>query len=192
MHDSLVVAFEIKRPWPNRRGKSGYRYWPALVTVWHREPGDADALSVCKHGTRWQLHIHHWRLQFPPLQALRRRLLTRCAWCGGRSRKGDPVNISHSRDGPRGHWWQGEPGLYHHDCSAVQEAHRLCLCPDPLLRHGNYGECALCGRFRPYGRAPDEADRLLASLPAGTRIPAAVRPQIEALWDERRRRREAA
>lgn len=122
MHDPLIVAFEIPRPWPERsplpvapgegvrwrirhhyihvpgceddpphRGgafpwwkPSSYSrywrlggrdlYWPPLVTVWHREPGGRDALTVCRRrvqrpdGSRkftrgWRLHVHHWRIQ---------------------------------------------------------------------------------------------------------------------------------
>lgn len=186
MHDPLIVAFEIKRPWPTRRDSRGWRYWPSVVTVWHREPGGGDANTVCKYDGRWRIHVHHWRLQVPPLQELRRHLLTRCGWCGGRSRKGDYVNVSHSWDGPRGRWWQGEPGLFHMDCSAVDRAHGLCFCADPLLSQEDYGQCALCGRSRAWRKVPDEADRLLASLPKGSRIPDEMRPQIEAAWAARR------
>lgn len=140
MHDPLTVAFEIRRPWPSpdsyrtkQAARTGERwrvggpfwvlagrglYWPALITVWHRDPSGYDD-TTCRR-TRWRLHVHHWRIQVPPLQQLRRRLLTRCARCGGRSVKGNPVNISHQWDGPRGRWWQGEPGLFHHGCSATQ------------------------------------------------------------------------
>lgn len=139
MHDPMVVAFDIRRPWPQvrrlrkgdpqrtRRGLSwpfaytGRRelYWPAVVTVWHVEPGGADALTVCGSRSRWQWHVHHWRIQVQPLQHLRRSLLTRCAHCGGRSVKGNRVNVSHSWDGERAPWWRGEVGLYHNACSAI-------------------------------------------------------------------------
>lgn len=226
MHDPLVVAFEIRRPWPRRdswKPKDGPRwkvsgafwtlagrryYFPSLITVWHREPGGHDSGEVCKHYVRrqdpvtgkwsttflhgWKWHVHHWEIQVGPLQALRRWALTRCEWCRGRDRKGDYVNCSLSWDGPRGRWWQGEPGLYHADCSSVYGAHRLCMCADPLLRYGDYGQCAFCGRFRSYGGVPDEADRLLAALPEGSRIPADLQPRLDALWAERRKRRESA
>src|SRR6266498_2769951 len=193
MHDPLVVAFEVRRPWP-RRGLAGRRYWPPIITVWHREPGGHDSGEVCRQHLRWQdeagdwqikalhgwkLHIRHWKIQIHPAQMLRRRLLTRCAWCGGRSRKGDQVNCSHSWDGPSGRWWRGEPGLYHGDCSSVATVYRMCFCADPLLNHSGYGQCAVCGKFRSYGKEPDDADRLLASLPKGSRITPELRPQIE-------------
>jgi hypothetical protein len=178
-------------------------YWPALVTVWHREPHGRDGLTECSrrvqrrdgtwHHTRgWRWHVHHFKLQIHPAQDLRRALLTRCAWCGGRSRKGDPVNISHQWDGPRGRWWKGEPGLFHHDCSAVQHSHAKCFCTVPVLRHGDYGQCEVCGGHRAWHQEPDDADRLLAALPKGSRITADVRPAVEAAWAERRRQREAS
>lgn len=202
MHDPLVVAFEIRRPWPekskpisNVHRDTRWRlhgafwklagrefYWPSLITVWHREPGGHDALTVCRthvqrpDGTSkatnaWRWHIHHWRLQCPPLQEARRRLLTRCTWCGGRSRKGDPVNVSHQWDGPHGHWWQGEPGLYHDDCSAISSAHQTCICEDPILDHDTYGSCARCGRRRSFGMTEEHLERAreLNKVPAGGR-----------------------
>lgn len=208
MHDPLTVAWQIKRPWP-KRGVGPHRYWPALVTVWHREPRGHDGGEVCKPYRRvfdeadrtwklaprngWRWHFWHYRIQVPPLQALRRWALTRCAWCGGTSRKGDYVNTSHSWDGPRGRWWQGQPGVFHSDCSAVSHAHSLCLCAVPVIPEGlNYGKCLACGKFRPYGHAPDEADHLLAALPAGSRITPDVRPAVEQAWDARRARKAAA
>lgn len=220
MHDPLTVAFEIRRPWPQRSRdpKDGTRwqvglspfwvlagrgwYFPAVVIVWHREPGGHDSGRMCPQYRRWpdeagmwhgkprhwwRWHIWHWKIQVLPLQALRRQVLTRCAWCGGRSRSGDPVNISHSWDGPRGRWWRGEPGLFHHDCSSVQAAHAKCLCDVPKLPddYGS-GRCLTCGKFRPYRSVPDDADRMLAALHVGSRIPAALRPTLEAAWQRRR------
>jgi hypothetical protein len=136
MHDPLTVAFEVYRPWPSRdawktelAARQGMRwkiggafwvvagrgfYWPCFITVWHRDPSGYDDIS-CR-GKRWRLHVHHWRIQIHPLQQLRRRLLTRCEVCGGRSVKGRPVNFSQQWDRPRSHWWQGERGLAHMEC----------------------------------------------------------------------------
>lgn len=148
MHDPLVVAFEIRRPWPERASPSPNPvrwplwspfwcvagrglYWPPLVTVWHHEPGGRDSGEVCRHIVRyrddhgewrvkirhgWRAHVHHWRIQIHPLQVLRRRLLTRCAHCGGRSTKTNQVNVAagwYTRETP---WWCGEAELYHRDC----------------------------------------------------------------------------
>lgn len=203
MHDPLVVAFEIRRPWPKPRRGQKYRYWPPIITVWHREPGGHDSGEICRHYVRtqgadglwstkllhgWRFHVHHWRLQVHPLQDLRRWALTRCAWCGGKSRKGDYVNTSHQWDGPRGRWWQGEPGLYHRDCSAIWAAHRSCVCAEPgRLKHGNYGECSRCGGFLEFGRKPltTETRRVLQTIPTGRRDPE-VYARVLGMWDAAR------
>jgi hypothetical protein len=233
MHDPMVVAFTIRRPWPcrdrshdARPGKPRWHmryqwatwwtlwkpgtwtvfwvlagrgwYWPSLITIWHVEPRGHDSGEVCKHYRRdlrpdgtwsstvlheWRWHVHHWRIQVHPLQALRRWALTRCAWCGGRQGKRDPVDVSHSWDGPRGHWWQGEPGLYHHDCSSIAGAHAQCLCADPVLEHSGYGGCARCGKTREFGVSDFflEQRRILASVPAGQRDPV-TSALVEARW----------
>ncbi|WP_405888815.1 hypothetical protein OG762_36660 [Streptomyces sp. NBC_01136] len=191
MHDPLTVAFEIRRPWPKpdkwkteHSARTGTRwqfngafwvvagrglYFPGLITVWHRDPSGYDD-TTCR-SERWRLHVHHWKIQIRPLQELRRRLLTRCSWCNGRHRKGDPVNVSHSWDGPRSRWWQGEPGLFHADCSSIKHAHATCVCDVPVLEHDNYGRCAVCDRFRPFGFTDANLARArdLHSIPTGGR-----------------------
>lgn len=241
MHDPMVVAFDIRRPWPERSkhhdakpGKPRWQmrlhhvcgswcgdnraqheasnpfpwwrpgsysvfwtvagrgwYWPSLITIWHVEPGGHDSGEVCKHQERvqrpdgtwkyelrsgWRWHVHHWRIQVPPLQHLRRRMLTRCEWCGGRSRKGDAVNVSNGGDRERGPWWRGERHLMHVDCSAIQRAHRVCLCVAPLCGNEDskgepYGLCARCGHHRPFQPTAALLDRLrlLAAIPTGKR-----------------------
>lgn len=217
MHDPMVVAFEIRRPWPRRDsfydGKPGKPRWaislpfitlagrgfrfPCLITVWHAEPGGKDAGEVCKHYVKypdrrakvlngWRWHVWHWRIQVVPLQALRRRLLTRCAWCGGKSRKGDAVNISHQWDAPKSRWWKGEPGLFHRDCSSIEHAHKLCMCEISLPRADCSHQCALCDKHILFDRRPDEAHRALAALPAGSRMPKDVKEFVEAIWSEKR------
>ena len=128
MHDPDVVAFDIPRPWPRRGLDRRRRYWPAIVTVWHREPGGADALTVCRSTVRdengkfirftksWKWHVHHWHIQVRPLQKLRRKLITRCSGCGGRTSKADPINIGGSWYPPMTHWWQSEADIYHQAC----------------------------------------------------------------------------
>lgn len=138
MHDPMVVAFEIRRPWPRvnklKREHRGPRhflgafwrfgnvelYWPAVITVWHVEPGGEDALTVCNWKTsKWQWHVHHWRLQFLPWQRFYRWAFTRCAGCGGPSRRGHLVNVSMGWSGSKKpeHWWQGRQGVYHGECT---------------------------------------------------------------------------
>jgi hypothetical protein len=191
MHDPLTVAFEIRRPWPNavdwrakQAARDGVRwrlgapyavlagrglYFPCMITVWHRDPSGYDD-TTCR-SMRWRLHIHHWKIQISPLQHLRRRLLTRCTWCGGRSTKGDSVNVSHQWDGPRGRWWQGETGLFHSECSAIKSAHANCVCEWPVLEHDTYGKCARCERSRSFGTTDEHLPRLreLAAIPHGGR-----------------------
>lgn len=202
MHDPLVVAFEIRRPWPKRwrhasgpSWKWGYGrglrwrpsafmnvagvrlYWPALVTVWHVEPGGADSGTVCTWTSHWRWHVHHWRFQVHPLQDLRRWALTRCEWCGGKSRKGGRVNVS--RGGrERAPWWRGELGLYHRECMSADTAWATCTCATPSLgeyapgRPKDYGRCADCGRFRPWKLTPEraqQAEQLRESVPVGAR-----------------------
>lgn len=193
MHDPMAVAFEIRSPWPkpatwmtDQAAKTGVRwrmgdafwvlagrglYFPSLITIWHRDPAGRDHVT-CR-AKRWRLHVHHWRIQIRPLQALRRRLLTRCTWCGGRSVKGDQVNISHQWNRARGHWWRGERGLFHMDCSAIQSAHSTCLCPAPLLDEVTYGRCTRCTKHRAYGTTPERLARVrvLAAIPEGRRRP---------------------
>jgi hypothetical protein len=194
VHDPLTVAFEIRRPWPKaepwkteQAARTGTRwdiggafwilagrglYWPSLITVWHRDPSGYDSTTCPTWQSRaWRFHIHHWRLQVHPLQHWRRRLLTRCTWCGGRSVKGDQVNVSHQWDGPRSRWWQGERGLFHRDCSSIERAHATCVCELPVLDRGNYGRCAVCDRFRPFGLTEDNLARAreLHAIPHGTR-----------------------
>jgi hypothetical protein len=183
----------------------GQRAWrcPILVTVWHREPGGHDSGEVCKHYRRyetidgwktktlksWRFHVHHWHIQVPALQALRRRLLTRCAWCGGKSNRRDPVNISHSWDGPRGRWWQGEPGLFHSYCSGVVGAKKQCLCDNPLTQDGSmYADCLLCGqrRYGPMDPTRLAINRLYATVEDGRRPSDDVRQRIKALVAERK------
>jgi hypothetical protein len=172
----------------------GRRVWfPPLITVWHVEPDGHDSGEVCKHYRRyrdrdgtwqtrvlhgWRWHVHHWRIQVHPLQKLRRRLLTRCAWCAGRHRRRDAVNHALTWDGPRGRWWQGEPGLYHSDCASIKQARGRCLCDDPLFDMDGWGNCARCGKFRGHGIKPEHLDvqRKLAAIPDGQRESARRQP----------------
>lgn len=205
MHDPDVVAFTIRRPWP-QLDRSGFHdrsrwwkfsgpfwtvaglrlYWPSFITVWHHEPGGADSGEVCKHYRRWQgpdgkwqsevlhawrWHVTHWQVQVHPLQALRRWVLTRCAWCGGPSRGRDKANISHQWDRDPTPWWRGEPDLYHLDCSSVEHAHRCCTCDEPKPKHRTWGECLRCG-LHSTGDRPAErlaSLRILKTIPRGQR-----------------------
>lgn len=217
MHDPEVVAFSIRRPYPEKprrvretapqwRWQMHRRpiyvspfvtlagrefYFPDLVTVWHREPHSEDALQGECRGTRWKWHVHHWKLQWTFLQSWRRRLLTRCEWCGGRSTKRDVVNFSHQWDGPKQPLWRGERGLFHRDCSTVERAHSSCVCKEPLFdMNRDYGLCLLCGNSRGWRQKPNDATRMLQTIPVGGRIPAAMKPHLEQIWAEVRAAKE--
>lgn len=194
MHDPDVVAWEIRRPWSRRDrwSKSGWRF-PLMVTVWHQDPGGYDCFDVCKRDSNWRWHVHHWHLQIHALQFLRRRLLTRCAWCGGRDRNGDPVNVSDQWDAPRGKWWRGEEHLSHGDCSSVARAHRLCLCDEPALGPHGYGQCSTCGKFAEWGRGDVAAPtRRMAALAPGERMSPELSEWCAAEWRRIRATRDEA
>lgn len=205
MHDPLVVAHQLRRPfpsWPPRRVTRGPRwqlklrhrcrpscdhppmrwggfppwkpssysshwrlagwevYWPSLVTIWHREPGGHDSGTVCPHFYRWRgpgdkwnskparawkWHVHHWSIQVPMLQDLRRALVERCDWCGGRSVRENKVNVSHSWDNRARRWWESTPGLYHSGCSSAVTIEGICLCDVPIV-DSQYSMCERCGK----------------------------------------------
>lgn len=220
MHDPMTVAFTIRRPWPTIRKQIkprpfniGFKcfwyignhewYWPALITVWHVDPSGYDSNEDCPYSGNWQWHVHHWKLQVHPLQHFRRWALTRCEWCGGRSRKGDMVNHSKQWDPERSPWWKGERGLFHEDCSGISSAHQACTCEpgkggpwDSELSGYAYGTCASCGNFRGWqsrdrrDNPRDAAYRILQSIPQGARDKAKVQ-EVQQLWEAYRRRTDA-
>lgn len=133
----------------------GSREWflPSVVTLWHRDPETDGTDSSCRNRVRerrqraikehrfiaaavhdWWckhydlFHVHHWHLQLDFAQALRRRLFTRCATCGGRSTGRRVVNhhVVVDRDAERNRgrtfrdrWFRGEVNLHHWDCADV-------------------------------------------------------------------------
>lgn len=217
MHDPMVEAFTIRRPWPNvrkltREYKTTFRgvfwrfagrefYWPSLITVWHVEPDGKDAGTVCKPST-WRKHPQHWEVQFHPWQHFRRRAFTRCAWCGGKSRKGDYVNTGYGWSGDRkpDHWWQSERGLFHADCLSVHHAHRTCVCSlidggpwaQGKVNGDPYGTCGTCGGFRRMSTGTDAdyevhvtTTELMQTIPEGERSEV-VMAAVKRLWKEHR------
>jgi len=142
-------------------------YWPSIIDVWHMEPGGKDSLTVCKHrvydehgkfvkySKLWKLHVWHWKITPVFIYGWRRRLFTRCAGCGGPSRKGKQVNHSNNGwgGGPKTPLYTSEHGLYHAECSAklhkARHAHDPATCynctgsasikkPEPTPAHANY------------------------------------------------------
>jgi hypothetical protein len=211
MHSPEVLAFHIRRPWPQRSsfgsGKGRWRwrppfvtvagrpfYFPDLIAIWHIEPHGEDALQGECRGTHWHWHVHHWEIQWCFMQDFQQRYLTRCAWCGKGSTKRDRVNVSHDNHigaKPPNPWWRGRANSVHGECSTVAHAHRICLCDNPGLSQGDYGQCVFCGKFRAWRREPTIPDRYLASLPAGSRIPHDKRDWLKAEWAKLRSEREA-
>ncbi len=103
-------------------------YFPEIVMVWHMEPGGADSLTICKNKiydedgkffrwtSAWKWHFWHWKISPTFIYDWRRKLLTRCNVCGGRSTKQHPVDTSDSWDNPHIPFWKGETDLHHRDC----------------------------------------------------------------------------
>ena len=137
MHDPMVVAHEILSPIPHidrresaRRMPQGPRWsshwyigdralwFPPIITIWHVEPDDEDAFTVCPRDGDWKWHVRHWKLQLHPVQKWRRRIMTRCAGCGGRSTKKHTVNHGLNWESPDVPWWYPEQELYHADCAS--------------------------------------------------------------------------
>lgn len=162
-----------------------------LVNVWHAEPGGRDSGEVCDypHGLQLLAHLPHLQLQVPVWQKWRRRLLTRCDWCHGRSGRGrDTVNCAAGWERPDARWWQGERGLMHSDCAGVSSAHRQCVCEQPVQPTGS-GLCLRCNLPRAW-RLP-EARRWVLSVqrqvPPGQRPTAEQNRLVERLWRAQRK-----
>jgi hypothetical protein len=68
---------------------------------------------------RWwdspRLHVHHWKVQLPWLQNLKRWLFSRCAGCRHRFSFGY-APVSNQRNGKGPQWFRSESGVYHHEC----------------------------------------------------------------------------
>ena len=185
MHDPSTLAFTVRLPVPSRVSrrrdgrKPGFR-WPFwitrrhevyfghdLVDVWHEEPGGADAGTVCGRRRLWT-HWRHLRLRFPMARAVRRRLFTTCEWCGELGNRRQPVNVSHQWGGDgrnrRAHWWNGDRGLYHSECSSVANAYDRCVCETPaeqLSFRRTLLKCGVCDKIIDRDQARFRAPRLL-------------------------------
>lgn len=184
MHDPSTLAFTVRLPVPSRVSrrrdgrKPGLR-WPFIITrrhevyfghdlidVWHEEPGGADAGTVCGRRRQWT-HWRHLRLRFPMARAARRRLFTTCEWCGELGTRRQPVNVSHQWGGDernrRAHWWNGERGLYHRECSSVASAWNVCACEEPETpgRFSLGERCRQCGNIVDVRQALLRTPRLL-------------------------------
>jgi hypothetical protein len=145
-------------------------YWPTVITIWHREPHDHDAFEVCDRHGWWRWHVHHWRIQISPLQELHRRVFARCSWCGGRSTRRWPVNVSHQWDAPRRRLFRIDRSNFHAECSSVESARRQCTCTGQRIPPLDRWRCVRCQLHRTPDRnaAQTAAYLVLKSIPRGT------------------------
>lgn len=202
MHDPLTLAFTVPGPWLRRDYRKRLRFG-RMIKIWHHDPSD-NGTDTCR-GKHWRWHVHHWRPRFEPWFTFRRWAFTRCAWCGGKSRKGDYVNISHQWDS-RDPWWKGERSLFHSGCSSVASAHRQCTC---ALNAGGpwrydlgglpYGDCVTCGKYRGWRSEEQEresprriTEAMFASVPVGERPTRQMLNLSARLWREYRAERSGA
>lgn len=118
MHDPLVLIWSIKRP-PLTPKERRQRYWPAALDIWHREPHDGDAGTVCPYAAHWR-HPHHWHLRFWPVFNFRMRF-KRCAGCSRR------MNTA-IRFG-----YMGGDGVWHEECSGLAGLRRDQLLTSEVL-----------------------------------------------------------
>lgn len=168
MHDPMILIGSIRLPIPKSisnaeppapRWRAGWSpFWHIagyevyfghnLVDVWHIEPDDKDAGSVCGYIGLWK-HVKHLRFRFPLLRRLRRRMFTTCEWCGESGTLRHPVNVSHQWDSDDpAHWWHGERGKFHRECSTAQTASRMCTCVNARPGSGpGTSRCQVCDLF---------------------------------------------
>lgn len=104
MHPSIVGRYGIEKREDRIAQAASIIYGCVLRwdQPWYRHP-------------RW--HFWHWRLQVHPWQALRRRLLTRCAGCGKPFIGECPTSFGWGSKPKR--WFRGEEGLYHSKCAGL-------------------------------------------------------------------------
>lgn len=204
MHSPEALAFSIRSPFPSMRRKirddqypkwsspirfvkgRGLRYSPFMrlagyefyfdswVDFWHMEPNGADSGTVCRGRKSWKWHFWHYKVSPSLLYKWRRYLFTRCAECGGPSRKGHMVN--HSDAGwygaPKTPLWCGSIKVYHAEClSKVSKARH------ELLHNHEKATCWTCS-----GADSFKAKRAANHIPkVDPKMPKAQRAVIEDL-----------
>lgn len=97
--------------------------WKVWLLPWYRAGKSSEhdpngASYVWDKRWKWT-HWRHWSLRFIPYMTFNRWAFQRCEKCGGKSRRGHPVNVSHQWDGPRQRFGKSRPGLFHGDCSSI-------------------------------------------------------------------------
>ena len=121
-------------------------YFPSVVIVWHREPGNRDSGEVCKHrhqrpdGTwkftrRWRWHVHHWQFTVYPTLHLKRWLFSRCEECGRGFRYAEaPVSRSGWGGGKGPAWFRNGEKVVHGHCSQLQSLRSSRIEDEHLMR----------------------------------------------------------
>ncbi len=102
----LETLLDNRPHWPDSPEHKAFQVLKSAVWEWRR-----------RHGWRWhpRWHVWHWSLQVHPLQALKRRLFTRCTKCGQPFRNNESVfSGSWESDGPR--WFRSERNVFHDRC----------------------------------------------------------------------------
>lgn len=147
MHDPLSIAWEIKRPWPDKTALGDYKYYPAIVTVWHVDPEKDGTDDSCDwfgrkrklSQTEKAIVAASWNLErvldnepfYPSHEA--HRLFQPLK---------DAIRQLHKRRGPRihprWHFWH-----YRIQIHAVQ-----------ALKRWLFSRCCICGGRFSYGYAP--------------------------------------
>lgn len=99
MRDVIVRKFEIG---------CNVRYTPEKRKEWIRECANIVYTDVLRKLRPWykhpRWHIHHWSIQFHPIQRLKRRYWDKCCVCGKRGFKSSPISS----------WGGGK--IWHQEC----------------------------------------------------------------------------
>jgi hypothetical protein len=84
-----------------------------LFQLWHVDP-KGDSGPPCHDKGNWKLHVRHYDFKYPTwFYVFRRNKITRCAYCGDKGTKSNPVNFSN---------YDGRVS-YHSGCLAKQSKH---------------------------------------------------------------------
>ena len=107
------TIFDNRPHWSREGGTPEHRWFQELKAAWMEHKRRRTFWRIAK---RW--HFWHWSFQVHPINAIRRRLLSKCEVCGKGFKKGDGV-LSTCWNGPLPRWFEmlrGERGLAHDRC----------------------------------------------------------------------------
>jgi len=129
MHDPMTVAFEIRRPWPERRIWANKKwYWPNWITIWHVDPetdGSDDSCDwfgarLTKQNGWWPGIVDELKMLSPEAQEA-----VKFVWWQWRDKLGRP-------------WWRHPKWHVHHwiiQIHPLQQAKRWL-----------FSRCTVCGK----------------------------------------------